>query len=178
MAVSVRHCGPAFEEIVRKDPNDTNTGIDLSAGMLARAIKRLKKNSLSNYNLSVGTAFKIDLVDASIDTLINNYMFDLMTFDDMDKILQEFKRVLRDGGKLILVNMTEGERFGSRLYDWLYRLSPETMGGCRGVKLAERLKKHGFDVDVREYYLQLFFPSEVIGLINAKTPNWADCGIR
>ncbi len=42
------------------------------------------------------------------DLLVNNYMFDLIAFDDIDAILEEFKRVLKNGGKLILVNMTEG----------------------------------------------------------------------
>jgi len=89
-------------------------------------------------------------------------MFDLIPFKDMDKVLTEFKRVLRNGGKLILVNMTEGERFGSRLYDFVYSISPKTMGGCRGVKLSDRLADHGFIVEVREYYQQMLFPSEVI----------------
>ena len=62
----------------------------------------------------------------------------------------------------MLVNMTEGERFGSRLYDAVYRLSPKTMGGCRGVRLSDKLKQHGFRVETREYYQQLLFPSEVI----------------
>ena len=89
-------------------------------------------------------------------------MFDLIPFEDMDKILEEFKRVLKKDGKLILVNMTEGERFGSKLYDSIYNISPKTMGGCRGVKLSDKLKKHYFRVEIREYYQQMLFPSEVI----------------
>jgi ubiquinone/menaquinone biosynthesis C-methylase UbiE len=80
----------------------------------------------------------------------------------MGRILVEFRRVLKKGGKLILVNMTEGERWGSRIYDWLYDRSPRLMGGCRGVKLSAKLQEHGFVVEVREYYQQLLFPSEVI----------------
>jgi ubiquinone/menaquinone biosynthesis C-methylase UbiE len=80
----------------------------------------------------------------------------------MDKVLAEFKRVLRKGGKLILVSMTKGESFGSRLYDLVYRLSPKTMGGCRGVQLSDLLRQGGFRVEKREYYQQLLFPSEVI----------------
>jgi hypothetical protein len=58
--------------------------------------------------------------------------------------------------------MTEGERFGSKLYDFIYNLSPKTMGGCRGVRLSEKLKSHGFTIEVREYQQQMLFPSEVI----------------
>jgi len=154
--------GLAFYEIVKRNPNGTNLGIDLSQGMLDKAKKRLSKLSEVNYSLDIGSAFDLNVEDESMDTLVNNYMFDLIPFEDMNKILVEFKRVLKKNGKLILVNMTEGERFGSKLYDFVYNISPKTMGGCRGVKLTERLQQQGFKIKVREYYQQMLFPSEVI----------------
>ena len=36
------------------------------------------------------------------------------------------------------------------------------MGGCRGVKLREKLNQHGFKVEIREYFQQMLFPSEGI----------------
>jgi ubiquinone/menaquinone biosynthesis C-methylase UbiE len=154
--------GLAFYEIVKRNPNGNNIGIDLSTGMLDKAKKRLKKLTHANYTLTLGSAFDLHTEAESIDVLMNNYMFDLISFAEMDKVLLEFKRVLKKGGRLVLVNMTEGEGFGSQLYDRVYRLSPKIMGGCRGVQLSERLIKHGFQVDKREYYQQLLFPSEVI----------------
>jgi hypothetical protein len=74
----------------------------------------------------------------------------------------EFKRVIKNGGSLVLVNMTKGERFGSGLYDFIFRLSPRSIGGCRGISLSERLMNHGFQIAAREYHQQLLFPSEVI----------------
>jgi ubiquinone/menaquinone biosynthesis C-methylase UbiE len=154
--------GLAFYEIVRRNPHGHNLGIDLSKGMLEKAGQRLRMLGQTNYSLPVGTAFDLQLEDESVDMLMNNYMFDLIAFEDMGRVLGEFRRVLRKGGKLILVNMTEGERWGSQIYDWIYNLSPKLMGGCRGVKLSGRLQQHGFNVDVREYHQQLLFPSEVI----------------
>ena len=154
--------GLAFYEIVKRNPNGTNAGIDLSQGMLEKAKKRVRQLSEANYSLDIGTAFDLSVQDESIDTLMNNYMFDLMPFEYMDKIIMEFRRVLKKDGKLILVNMTEGERLGSKIYDFIYNISPKTMGGCRGVKLADRLQQHGFKVEVREYFQQMLFPSEVI----------------
>jgi ubiquinone/menaquinone biosynthesis C-methylase UbiE len=154
--------GLAFYEIVKRNPNGNNTGIDLSKGMLEKAKKRVSQLSETNYSLNIGSAFNLNIEDESIDTLVNNYMFDLIPFKDMDKILMEFNRVLKKDGKLILVNMTKGERFGSKIYDFIYNISPKTMGGCRGVKLTERLEQHGFKVERREYFQQMLFPSEVI----------------
>ena len=154
--------GLAFYEIVKRNPNGTNIGIDLSPGMLGKAKNRVSKLSESNYSLDVGNAFGLSNEDESIDTLVNNYMFDLISFEDMDKILLEFRRVLKTDGKLILVNMTEGERFGSKIYDVIYNISPKTMGGCRGIKLTEKLQQYGFNVAAREYFQQMLFPAEVI----------------
>ena len=154
--------GLAFYEIVKKNPNGTNIGIDISAGMLKKARKRLRQLSSANYELKKTSAFNLDEEDEQFDLLINNYMFDLIPFNQMDAVLGEFKRVLKKDGKLVLVNMTIGERFGSGIYDFMYRLSPRLMGGCRGIGLSEKLKEHGFHVKLREYHQQCLFPSEVI----------------
>jgi len=154
--------GLAFIEIVKRNPHGKNVGIDLSPGMLEKAKQRLSALPGANYSLRTGTAFDLQMATGSIDLLMNNYMFDLISFEDMDKVLLEFKRVLKPGGRLILVNMTTGERFGSSLYDFIYRVSPKTMGGCRGVRLADKLTQHGFAVETREYVQQMLFPSEVI----------------
>jgi len=154
--------GLAFYEIVKRNPDGTNIGVDISEGMLKRAKERLRKLSGVNYELKIGNAFRLEEEDGHFDVLINNYMFDLISFDQMDAVLKEFKRVLKKKGKLVIVNMTISENFGSKIYDFLYRLSPKMMGGCRGIKLSKKLQEYGFDVKLPEYYQQLLFPSEVI----------------
>ena len=154
--------GLAFYELVKKNPNGTNAGVDLSRGMLEKAQKRISRLSEGHYSLETGTAFDLRVADESIDTLVNSYMFDLIPFEDMDRIIKEFRRVLKKNGKLILVNMTQGEGFGSKIYDFIYAMSPELLGGCRGVSLSEKLQANGFKVESREYIQQLLFPSEVI----------------
>lgn len=89
-------------------------------------------------------------------------MFDLIPFEDMGLILEEFRRVLGPDGKPVLVNMTRGESRPGQLYELVYNISPRTMGGCRGVALGDTLQTHGFEVQTHEYYQQMFFPSEVI----------------
>jgi len=144
-------------------------------GALAETNARNRALELANVSdgsaileLAVGTGLtfsklvKQNLKGTNIDTLMNNYMFDLIAFKDMPDILKEFKRVLKDDGRLILVNMTQGEAALSRVYDLIYRLSPTLMGGCREVKLTDELIASGFKVETREYIQQMLFPSEVI----------------
>ncbi len=154
--------GLVFEEIVRRNPNGQNTGIDLSNGMLAKARRRLSKTMPANYTLTQGTATSLDMKHSCVDLLINNYMFDLISFQEMATVLTEFHRVLKPGGKLVLVNMTVGRTFGSRVYDRFYSGFPRLFGGCRGVHLDEILERNRFRVHTREYIQQCLFPSEVI----------------
>jgi ubiquinone/menaquinone biosynthesis C-methylase UbiE len=154
--------GLMFSDIVQRNSKGENIGIDISEGMLSKAKRRLSKQQNENYSLSIGSAFNLKVKDASIDMLVNNYMFDLIPFNQMDSVIDEFNRVLKQNGKLLLINMTKSERFGASLYENLYSLSPRLMGGCRGVQLTDLLTQHGFRIEVREYIQQMLFPSEVI----------------
>lgn len=154
--------GLMFEQIVRQNPGGRNIGVDLSKGMLAKARKRLSKLESKHYSLSLGNAAALEIGTESVDVLMNNYMFDLISFEEMESVLAEFRRVLKPGGKLVLVNMTKGRGIGGGIYDWLYRLVPKAMGGCRGVELSGRLERQKFRVETREYVQQMLFPSEII----------------
>ena len=154
--------GLAFEQIVARNPNGTNVGLDISNGMLAQARERLAGLGHANYELEIGSAFDIPYPDGSFDRLLNGYMFDLIRFEDMARIIAEFRRVLRKNAKLILVNMTVAESWLGGIYERLFHISPKTMGGCRGVKMVDPLSQGGFRVETREYMEQFAFPSEVI----------------
>jgi ubiquinone/menaquinone biosynthesis C-methylase UbiE len=153
--------GLILAELARRNPHGLNAGIDISEGMLARAQEKLT-GSGEQVELKVGSAFQIPYPEHTFDLLTNGYMFDLMPFDEMPRILAEFKRVLKPVGRLVLTNMTIGERFGSQVYEAIYTIAPAAMGGCRGVRLAGPLEQAGFQVVTREYHQQLLFPSEVI----------------
>lgn len=154
--------GLAFVNLVRDNPDGCNLGIDISAGMLGRAKTRLNRSGVDAYGLCRASALTIPAASASFDVLLNNYMFDLLDQSAWPVVLAEFRRVLRPGGRLVLANMTRGERPGSGVYEHLYRLSPSLIGGCRGVRLSASLADNGFDVRSREYFQQMLFPSEVI----------------
>lgn len=153
--------GLILAEISRINPTGLNAGIDISSGMLQKARARLK-NASAKVELKQASAFEISYHNGTFDLVMNGYMFDLMPVEEMPEILSEFRRVLKPTGRLVLMNMTEGERPGSQLYQWIYQRSPALMGGCRGVKMAGLLAQSGFQVKVREYHQQLLFPSEVI----------------
>jgi len=159
--------GLAFEKILQTNPSGRNEGIDLTQAMLSRAAKKAAKSETSNYRLRVGDAYDLDFPDESFDVLVNNYMFDLLPQQDFLTVLSEFRRVLRPGGRLAMVNMTKGERWYNGIWDRIYRINPALLGGCRGVLLLPELEAGGFTQIRREYISQFTFPSEIVCAMNA-----------
>ena len=153
--------GLAFQEIVKRNPNGRNYGIDLTEAMLNKARQKVSQLN-GHHELSVGDAYNLDFEDGQFDVLVNNYMFDLLPATDFARVLQQFKRVLKPDGHLILINMTKGERFYQNLYETLYQINPNWMGGCRGVLLQDEVQKAGFKNISREMLSQMGFPSEIL----------------
>ena len=154
--------GLAFEKILQSNPAGRNEGVDLTDAMLNRAERRAAESGVSNYRLRIGDAYDLDFADDSFDVLINNYMFDLLPERDFRAVLREFNRVLRSGGRLVIVNMAIGRHWYNVIWNLVYQVSPALLGGCRGVSLHPHLEAAGFQCSKQEYVSQFTFPSEVI----------------
>ena len=153
--------GLAFRELVRANPSGRTEGIDLTDAMLARA-RRKVAGLPGRHRLRVGDAHRLDFEDGTFDLVTNSYMFDLLPEQDFDPVLREMRRVLKPGGRLVLVNMTSGGTWSQRLWEAVYRVSPSLLGGCRAVALAPAVRSAGFE-DVRvERVSQLGVPSELL----------------
>jgi len=113
--------GIVFEEVSKRNPNGKNIGIDLSPGMLARAIKR-SEHSYQNY-LNYGNAFSLPFKHNQFDLVINNYMFDLLPEEKFEAILLEFKRVLKNPGRVVITNMVYGKYWFNKFWISAFKTS-------------------------------------------------------
>lgn len=154
--------GLTFQHILRKNPSGINEGIDLTEAMLSKARQKAAAADTTNYHLRVGDAYNLDFPDAHFDLLINNYMFDLLPESDFRWVIDEFKRVLKPGGRLVLVNMAGNGRWYNTIWETVYRLQPAWLGGCRGVSMLPYVQAAGFEQTSREFISQMTFPSEII----------------
>jgi len=154
--------GLNFVEILKRNPLGWVEGVDISSKMLERAKKRISRTGRQNYTLYLCDCRHLPFEDGSFDVLMNQYMFDIFAVEDFIPILLEFKRVLKDGGRIVLVNMTKGEKWLNQIYEEIYKLKPPLLAGCRGVRVQPFLEMSGFQEIKREYVSQLGFPSEVV----------------
>ena len=132
--------GLNFVEILKRNPRGWVEGIDISMKMLERARKRISKTGQQNYTLHLCDCRHLPFDDAAFDILINQYMFDIFPVEDFRPILLEFKRVLKDGGKIVLVNMTKREKWLNQIYEEIYKLKPPLLAGCRGIRIQPFLE--------------------------------------
>lgn len=91
------------------------TGIDISAAMLRKAQERVREFRLDNVEaLAVMDAANLAFPDAAFDVVVAQFV--ITAVPEPDKTLDEFVRVTRSGGEIILVNHI-GAESGPR---WLF----------------------------------------------------------
>jgi len=102
--------GVVFGKIVKQNPNGKNIGIDLSPDMLNKAKKRLNKLKSGNYELREGDVLKLGFNDNSFDLVVNNFMVDLMPSGTFDKLAEEFYRVTKPDGRVVISTFSFGKK--------------------------------------------------------------------
>ncbi len=154
--------GLNFIEVLKRTPQGWVDGIDVSTKMIKRTQRRISKTGQKNYRLFLCDCRHLPYEDGTFDVVMTQYLLDILPVEDFIPILLEFKRVLKGGGRVVLVNMTKGEKWVNRIYEEIYKLKPPLLAGCRGVMAQPFLEKIGFTEFKREFISQLGFPSEVI----------------
>ena len=155
--------GVQLVRLARANPGGRTAGVEVSAGMLAQTRRRLEASGLAGeVEVIEGSALELPIADESFDLIVNGYMLDLLPRDDIPRALAEFKRVLRPGGRLVLSNMTKGERRRHRIWDWAYERGVVVTANCRGVLAAPVLRELDFIDISREYLSQMLFPTEIV----------------
>lgn len=154
--------GVVFDQIVKRNPSGRNIGIDLSPDMLKKARKKLKKNSKTNFELKEGNALHLEFEDNSFDCVVNNFMVDLMPAEKFDKIAEEFYRVTKPEGKVVVSTFAFGKKKINHFWYWVAKKFPDLLTGCRPVSFKENLINAGFKIEKSIEISQNTFPSEII----------------
>lgn len=103
-------------------------GIDISEGMLQKGREKIKSLGLQDkIKLRTGDSEAIDFPDNSFDAV--TVAFGVRNFQDLEKGLSEMRRVLRPGGKLVILEFSKPSGFLSRhLYDFYMKTVTPFLG--------------------------------------------------
>ena len=120
------------------------TGIDLTPEMLANA--EIRARSIGReIDLREGDAHELPFTDASFDTVVSTYA--MCSFRDEVRVIAEMERVLRPGGRLILVDHI---RSSVKPLYWLQRVYEFVPSRTKGEYMTRRPSLHvkaaGFEI--------------------------------
>ncbi len=131
-------------------PNGRVDALDLTQAMLDQARAKIEPLGLGDrVHFRQGNARELPYPDATFDVVYNGYMFDLIPLEGFAPILREFARVLKPGGKLVLVNMSKPgthKTFYEAVYEKGWAVMP-----CRPVLMTPFLPSAGFENIQRLY---------------------------
>ncbi|MCF0236908.1 MAG: bifunctional demethylmenaquinone methyltransferase/2-methoxy-6-polyprenyl-1,4-benzoquinol methylase UbiE, partial [Bacteroidaceae bacterium] len=98
---------------------DSVLGVDLSEGMLSVGREKVAKAGLTDrITLRKADCMQLDLPDDSFDAVTVAY--GVRNFEDLDRGLREMRRVLRPGGRLVIIELTSPVSFPMKQLFWLY----------------------------------------------------------
>ena len=104
------------------------TGIDISAGMLEIGREKVKRLRLEQQiALQMGDSEALEFPDGHFDAI--TVAFGVRNFEDLEKGLGEMLRVLKPGGRLVVLECTQPKTPGIRqFYNWYMRLVAPRLG--------------------------------------------------
>ena len=140
-------------------------GLDISDGMLAVAQQRLQTEKLSDRAvLHLGDAANLNFIPStSLDGIFMSFTLELFDTPEIPRVLQESYRVLKLGGRLVVVTMTKTDPPGMavRLYEWFHEHMPD-YADCRPIFARQALEQNGFVIQDMSVSSMWGLPVEII----------------
>lgn len=116
-------------DMARKMPHAHITGIDLSPEMIRIAAEKTENRGLSQrVTVGVGDGEALDIPDDTFDCAA--IAFGIRNYQDIPAGLREFRRVLRPGGKVFILEFStpRGKIFGPLYRFYFHRILPRIGG--------------------------------------------------
>lgn len=155
------HCLVSLAKAV--GPDGKVFGIDLSEEMLKRSRQLLEQEGLADrVELTCGDAAKLPYDDDSLDAIFSSFTLELFDTPELPKVLAEWKRVLKPGGRLVVVSLSKEGKQGvvMKAYEWTHKHFPNLMD-CRPIYVQRAIEAAGFDVKEADIE-HMWVPVEIV----------------
>ena len=101
--------------IAKNKPHSKITALDLSAEMLKIAEIKICEQGIDNITILVGDACNTGLPDSSFDVILLSLVLHEMNYELQKNILLEAKRVLKDKGRIIVIEWEQPKKLLQRI---------------------------------------------------------------
>ena len=156
-------------------------GIDQSPKMVQRfnerCVKRFSSKRCSIELLESGNPRDVNVESESVDRFVSTYCLDLMSEEDMFRVLELAEQSLcPENGLLLLAGITWGYRMSvqtfamTAVWEVLYKVWRKKVGGCRPQELRPYLEALGWRIEKFERTLPNGYPWMASEVICARPP--------
>jgi len=147
-------------------PDARYRGVDLSPRMVSLARRRLAPYAPRARVALTDGGPPTDEPAESYDRFISNYVFDLLSEDDIRGVLRQAHRMLRPDGLLCLTGLSTGvgplSRSVARIWSWVQAHRPSWVGGCRPIDVLPLLSGSCWQVRSHTKLVAFGITSEVL----------------
>jgi len=141
-------------------------GVDLSAGMLREARKKIRERGLSRAAVFQANALELPFADSTFDHVFISHVISVVS--NPYKLVQEAQRVARPGARIVIVNHFQStNRFIALFEKWLCPLCTK-LGWRSDLALNDLIRRTGVEVDYR-YKLESIDLWETVVISNNKS---------
>jgi len=138
--------GAVLAAIARRRPAASVFGLDLSPDMLSLATRRIRRKGLTNARIHTGDCTRMPFEDETFDAVTGSYGLHEMPSDIRRAAVSEAFRVLRSGGRLVVIDWDEPHRFIERPVAAARKaVEPDWIGELFGNGLPELVREAGFE---------------------------------
>ena len=171
----VLEIGPGAEASLAYYPNNIHwIGVEPNVYMYPYLKREAQQQGLSNIELYQGTAEDLPVEDESIDTVVSTHV--LCSVSQLQRSLQEIKRILKPGGDFIFIEHIAGEcgTWTRGIQDGIEPVWKTLFDNCHpNRKTGEILQQIGLET-VNYYEFKLAFPivsPHIAGIVRKKINN-------
>jgi phosphatidylethanolamine/phosphatidyl-N-methylethanolamine N-methyltransferase len=141
-------------------------GIDLSAGMLRKALDKVEKRGTGRVSVFQADAMNLPFADDAFDHVFISHVISVVS--DPYHLIREVQRVSKPGSRIVIVNHFQStNRFVAMVEKWLCPLCTK-LGWRSDLALQDLIRHTGIEVDFR-YKLDSIDLWETVVLTNTKS---------
>lgn len=141
-------------------------GVDLSAGMLREARKKIRERGLGRASVFQANALQLPFGDSVFDHVFISHVISVVS--DPYRLVQEAQRVAKPGARIVIVNHFQStNRFIALFEKWLCPLCTK-LGWRSDLALNDLIRRTGVEVDYR-FKLESIDLWETVVITNTKS---------
>lgn len=130
--------------------------VDISETMVKISTERLQNYGDKVVIAKTNGEVSLSLGNESVDRFVSNFVFDILSDEEIKTLLDEAHRILKNDGLVLISSLARGcsvkSKLRTSLWKFTFFLNPAWMGGCRPLDLSTYVDREKFEIINQEHF--------------------------